>query len=421
MIDTVEIDVCAGDGGGGAVSFRREKGVPKGGPNGGNGGRGGSVFLWGDPTLATLRSLTTGKAYRGERGENGRGKDQHGKSGKDLSIAVPVGCVAWGLDEPDGNQFIGEVVEPAAKLLVAKGGQGGRGNATYATASQQTPYIAEKGEKGERYKLRLELRLIADVGIVGKPNAGKSTLLRASSGARPKIGAYPFTTTEPILGVAEVGWTSYIVTEIPGLLEGAHLGVGLGHEFLRHATRTRVLIHLVDGSAEDVSKDVRDINEELEAYGKGLEKKPRILVVNKIDIPEVKAKELEIKEALAWTRNPLLFTSAAAGDGVRAVVDLAAEVLKDAPEPDRLGPMPNRVTARLGKPRMGTTVRREGGVLVVRDDRVERLVAGSDLRRWAGRAQLKMKLDSLGVTDALEDAGVEHGQTIRFGDVELEW
>ena len=306
-------------------------------------------------------------------------------------------------------------------LLVAQGGKEGRGNAFYATATQQTPYLAERGERGEQYRYALELRLLADVGIVGKPNAGKSTLLSVVSSAKPKIGHYPFTTREPVLGVVTVGWRTFVMTEIPGLLEGAHLGIGLGHEFLRHATRTRVLLHVVDGSVDDVSLAVQELNAELAAYGEGLQDKLQIVVVNKLDLPEVQKREGEIAASLRWMKGPVFFASAAAGTGMEPIMAKAAELLRGIEKP---APMPMAEVAVSSAPRGAgkpVEVVLENGVFVVIDGDVERLVAGSDLTKWSGRAQVKGYLDRLGVTDALEAAGIQHRDTVRFGDIELEW
>ena len=419
MIDITDITVRAGDGGDGMVSFRREKGVPKGGPDGGDGGNGGSVFLVGSSSMAMLAAFKHKREYHAARGENGRGKDQHGKSGANLDIAVPCGCVVSRHRGKIGLETMGEVLDDGQRLLVAQGGGGGLGNAAFATAIQRTPYVAERGSKGQEGTYRLELRLLADVGIIGKPNAGKSTLLSAASAARPKVGAYPFTTTEPQLGVVSVGWRTFIMTEIPGLLEGAHLGIGLGHAFLRHATRTRVLVHLVDGSVEDVAGALRDVNEELKAYGGGLDQKPQIIVVNKDDLPEVASRREDIAKDLSEVEWPVYFISAAAQTGIEPVLAKAAEVLLavEKPKPLPVAALEAQPEGSQGQP----VVLVEDGVYVVLNDQAVRLVAGSDLGRWAGRAQVKVHLDKLGVTQAAEAAGIQPGDTVRFGDIELEW
>ena len=415
VIDTVIIEVCAGEGGDGAVSFRREKNVPQGGPNGGNGGSGGSVYVLGSNQMTTLLAYERTKELRGNDGGPGRGKDLFGKNGEDRELVVPVGTEVW--DETLGT-LLGEVLESDDRLEVARGGKGGRGNAAFATATQRVPYIAEKGGAGETKRLRLELKLMADVGIVGKPNAGKSTLLRAASAAKVKVASYPFTTLEPELGVVSVGWQSFVLAEIPGLLKGAHEGVGLGQEFLKHATRTRLLVHLVDGS-EDVEEAVLDINKELEAYGAGLESKPQLLVVNKVDMPEVAARQGEMTATLGWAKPPVRFISAVTNQGVAELMTLAAAMLKDMPA-ERARTDGKRRAARAPARRPGK-VRKVGAVYVVDNEAATRLVGGTDLNAWAGRVQLKAQLDRLGVSRALKRAGAKIGDTVQFGDIELEW
>ncbi len=416
MIDTAIIQVCAGDGGDGAVSFRREKNIPKGGPNGGNGGSGGSMFLVGSSGITTLGWYEGRKLFRGNNGAPGRGKDLFGKGGLDLEFQVPVGTEVW---DETAHVLLGEVLDDGARMEVARGGKAGRGNAAFANSTQRVPYIAEKGSPGEVKLLRLELKLMADVGIVGKPNAGKSTLLSAASAAKPKVAGYPFTTLEPELGVVNVGWQTFVLVEIPGLVKGAHAGVGLGQEFLRHATRTRLLVHLVDGSEEDVTATVRDVNDEIEAYGAGLESKPQLLVVNKIDIPEVADRRKELEAALDWTEPPVRFMSGAGNIGVTELMTMVAAMLKELPFPAAAAiekpEAPRRRTRRMAK------VHKVGDVYVVEDDAALRFVGGSDLGQWAGRVQLRARLDRLGVSRALEVAGIKMGDTVRFGDVEMEW
>ena len=419
FFDTVSIHVRSGDGGNGAVSFRREKGVPKGGPDGGRGGDGGSVVLRADPQMSTLSAFRRRRRFNAERGVNGRGKDMYGRKGQDVVVDVPAGTEVW-IDGKGQPVRVADLTVSGEEYIAAVGGRGGKGNADFVSSTQQAPYIAEKGEPGEERTYRLELKLMADVGIIGQPNAGKSTLLQSATMASPKVAPYPFTTLEPQLGVVTLGWESFVLAEIPGLIEGAHLGVGLGHEFLRHATRTRALVHLVDGGVPDVAAAVREVNEEIEAYGAGLEGKPQILAVNKIDMPEVAAREAEIRNDLASFDGPLFFVSGASGQGVAELVRAAAAEAKQAPampEPEVV-PVPQPVAVGGGAPRVYVTAE---GDYVVEHPGAERLVAGSDLRKWAGLAQLKLQLDRLGVTDALEHAGVSMGDTVRFGDIELEW
>lgn len=419
FFDTVSITVRSGDGGNGAVSFRREKGVPKGGPDGGRGGDGGSVVLRADAQMSTLSAFRRRRRFNAERGVNGRGKDMYGRKGQDVVVDVPAGTEVW-IDGKGQPVRVADLTAPGEEYVAAVGGRGGKGNADFVSSTQQAPYIAEQGAPGEERTYRLELKLMADVGIIGQPNAGKSTLLAAATMASPKVAGYPFTTLEPQLGVVTLGWESFVLAEIPGLIEGAHLGVGLGHEFLRHATRTRALVHLVDGGVDDVAAAVREVNEEIEAYGAGLERKQQILAVNKIDMPEVAAREAEIRTDLAWFDGPLFFVSGASGQGVAELMREAAAEAQQAPAmPEQeVVPVPQPVAAGGGAPRVHVNA---DGEYVVEHPAAERLVAGSDLRKWAGLAQLKLQLDRLGVTDALEHAGVSMGDTVRFGDIELEW
>jgi len=260
MFDQAEVKVKAGDGGNGVVSFRREKFVPFGGPDGGDGGDGGDVIVRADPAVESLRAFKQKRFYRAANGENGRGKRQHGKNGENLVLTVPVGTVILCKTHMGDDAFIDDLKQAGQQVVVAKGGKGGLGNTHFTSATNQAPRIAQKGEVGEDNSIVLEMRLIADVGIIGYPNVGKSTLLAAASAARPKIASYPFTTREPALGVVEVGRESLVLAEIPGLIDGAHLGRGLGHDFLRHTLRTKILIHLIDGGSASPVEDLTRVN-----------------------------------------------------------------------------------------------------------------------------------------------------------------
>lgn len=335
MIDRVEIYVRGGDGGNGAVSFRREKFVPHGGPDGGDGGDGGSVFLEADGRKSTLSDLRFRRHYRAGRGGHGKGKNQHGRKGEDLVIKVPRGTV---VRCKDTGEILADLTEEGERVLVARGGRGGWGNAHFATSTNRAPRIAQKGEPGEERWLLLDLKLIADVGLVGKPNVGKSTLLSRVSAARPKIADYPFTTTEPVLGVVELGYHSFVLADIPGLIEGAHAGRGLGHEFLRHIERTRVLLHLLDGNATNPLSDLEEIAKELELFNPELLKKPRLVVVNKIDLPSVRERLPRLKESLDKQGRPLFFISALTGEGIPELLARVSNLLTRAQEqPEELG------------------------------------------------------------------------------------
>ncbi|MBI2832550.1 MAG: GTPase ObgE, partial [Chloroflexi bacterium] len=281
MFEKVEIGVEAGNGGSGSISFRREKFVPFGGPDGGDGGKGGDVFLQADRSVTALGEYISRRLYRAGKGKNGSGGRKRGKNGEDLVLKVPVGTVVADVAQ---GAVIADLAKDGERVIVARGGKGGWGNAHYASASNQAPRIAQKGENGEEKRLLLELRIIADVGIIGYPNVGKSTLLASATAARPKIADYPFTTTEPVLGVVKSGERSFVMAEIPGLIEGAHTGRGLGHEFLRHALRTKIIVHLINGASENPVEDMIKVNNELEMYDSGLTRKPQIVAVNKVDL-----------------------------------------------------------------------------------------------------------------------------------------
>jgi GTP-binding protein len=332
LIDRVKIYVKAGDGGNGVVSFRREKFVPLGGPDGGDGGDGGGVYLMGDHSTSTLVSFTYPKQFKARRGVHGKGKNMHGRTGEDIVLTVPLGTEVRRLDigEEEGPAWVGEVVEDRQQLLVAKGGKGGRGNARFATPTNQAPRTAESGLPGEEYWLMLDLKLIADAGIIGCPNAGKSTLIRAVSRATPKVADYPFTTLEPALGVVEVGYESFVLADIPGLIEGAHEGHGLGLDFLRHIERTRALIQLVDGSADKPLEDLADVESEMASYRTALMEKPRVVVVNKIDLEEVRERLPDLKRAFKGIGLPVYFISAATGEGVEDLMNKVLELVSRA-------------------------------------------------------------------------------------------
>jgi len=282
FIDRAKIEVSAGRGGDGCVSFRREKFVPRGGPDGGDGGRGGSITLEADRHMRTLLDFRFKSLFKAEKGDHGQGNNKSGKGGADVVVKVPTGTV---VKDTATQKVLADLVAPGERVLVAEGGRGGRGNARFATPTNQAPRRHEKGREGESRSIELELKLIADVGIVGVPNVGKSTLLSRISRARPKIDSYPFTTLSPNLGLVRVGEGSeFVAADIPGLIEGSHAGKGLGHEFLRHVERTRMLLFLLDASEEEPASDYRLLVKEVEAYGKGLVAKPRVLCFNKVDL-----------------------------------------------------------------------------------------------------------------------------------------
>ncbi|MBI4526443.1 MAG: GTPase ObgE [Deltaproteobacteria bacterium] len=330
FVDEVRIKVKAGDGGRGCVSFRREKYVPRGGPDGGNGGDGGDVAIAADPQLATLLDLRYQKQYKAGRGEHGRGKDQHGKKGAVKHIAVPVGTV---IRDAASGEVLADLKNPGERVVVAAGGKGGRGNASFASSTHRSPRRAQPGLPGEERELDIELRLLADVGIIGLPNAGKSTLIAAISAARPKIAEYPFTTLVPNLGVVTVGeGKSFVVADIPGLIEGAHRGEGLGHKFLRHVSRTNLLIHLIDVSGIREAEPLANwhtLNRELRLFDPALAEKPQIVVANKIDLPEGRAGASVVKNALGPLAVSFCAVSAVTGEGLADLKRLMAKKLDE--------------------------------------------------------------------------------------------
>ncbi len=415
--DEGRIYIKAGDGGDGCVAFRREKYVPYGGPAGGDGGRGGDVVLYLDPHLNTLYRFSRKRHFKAGRGEHGRGKTQHGASGETVRIAVPPGTIVY---DDDTAEVLGDLTEPGHELLVARGGRGGRGNARFATSTNQAPRIAEHGAPGEERWLRLELKLLADVGVVGMPNAGKSTLLAAVTAARPKIAPYPFTTLQPNLGVVVLDpETEFVLADIPGLIEGAAQGKGLGHEFLRHIERTRVLIHLLDGLSADPLMDFAAINRELAAFGHGLAQKPQLVALNKVDTPEVRARWPEVRAALKKQGYSAVAISALAREGTRELLYQAAQTLAELPEEVSAAELP---VFRPGEDEEAFTIEREAeDVWCVHGVRVERLAAMTVWNLDESVRRFRRTLEHMGIVVALEDAGVQSGDTVLIGEREMVW
>ncbi len=421
MFDRAEIVVRAGKGGDGVVSFRREKFVPYGGPDGGDGGDGGSVIIRADSSVAGLRIFKQKRFYKAANGKNGGGQKKRGKKGDDLIITVPVGTVVWNKTQIAGDALIADLEQPGQQVAVARGGKGGLGNTHFASSTNQAPQIAQKGEAGEEAAIILELRIIADVGIIGYPNVGKSTLLAAASAARPEIASYPFTTREPVLGAVEVGQRSLVLAEIPGLIDGAHLGRGLGHDFLRHIARTRMLIHLIDGSSASPVEDMRRVNDELRLYDSALAGKPQLVVINKIDLPEVRSRLAQLKEAFGNAGAIPLFISAATGEGVAG---LMAETLKVLPQVTARAEAGERMPKKVFRPQpraTGAGVHKEGDTFVVVAPELERIVARTGVTGAEVHQQIKRQLARLGVSRALEKAGVKPGDRVRCGNLEWEW
>lgn len=415
--DEAAISVKAGDGGNGIVSFRREKFVPTGGPAGGDGGRGGSVYVVCDPTLNTLYVFQHKRRFAAETGKPGMRNNMSGKSGADIEIKVPPGTVVFDASTGDA---LGDITERGRRLLVAKGGKGGRGNQHFATSRNQAPRIAEKGEPGEARELRLELKLIADVGIVGVPNAGKSTFLAAMSAAKPKIADYPFTTLVPNLGVADLGnYSTVVLADIPGLIEGAHMGAGLGFAFLRHIQRTRVLIHLLDGLAENPVADFGQILTELSLFDERLMEKPMIVALNKMDVPEVGEKWPRVKKEIEKRGYEIMAVSAATRLGTRELLNRAGQLLAEAPPPPTYEAMP---VYRPGPSPEAFEIHREAeDVWRVTGQKIERAAQMTYWEYEDSARRFQKILEALGIRKALSAAGVKEGDTVIIGEAELEW
>lgn len=419
MIDRIEIAVRGGDGGSGAVSFCREKYVPRGGPDGGDGGKGGDVVFEASLSVRNLKELGRRRIYRALPGGKGQTSDKHGRNAEDLVLKVPAGTQLTRILEGGLEETAGDLTVAGARLVVAKGGAGGWGNARFATSTHQAPRIAQKGQTGEEMRLRLDLKLLADVGIVGLPNAGKSTLLTQISAARPKIGAYPFTTLEPNLGVADVGWDRFVVADIPGLIEGAHEGAGLGLDFLRHVERTRLMLHLLDGSSEDPWRDMDTVNAELREYGHGMAERPQLVVINKTDIVEVAEQIAEYEQGFRARGLEPRFMSAASGEGVPEVMEEIATRLAASREEEDIAPHPAPLPVLRPKQR-GVRIHHENGAYRVVGEREEAFAEMMPMDTEEGRAELWRRFKRWGVTGALRRAGARQGDRIRLGRVELE-
>ncbi len=418
FIDEAEIEVKAGDGGDGIVAFRREKFVPRGGPSGGHGGHGGNVVLIADEGMNTLYPFRFTKRFEAERGTHGGGNDRRGKDGADLTVSVPTGTI---VRDAASDETVADLVADGQKAVVARGGRGGRGNSAFKSPTNQAPRFAEKGEPGEGRRLKLELKLMADVGIIGLPNAGKSTLLARISAARPKIADYPFTTLSPSLGVAEIDQRPVVFADIPGLIEGASEGAGLGHQFLRHIERTRLLVHLLDGMSVDPLADFSTLNKELAAFSQSLAQRPQVVALNKIDLPDVRERLPDIEKGVQDAGGRLYAISAATGENVLELLRAVAAELESLPEPAR-EPEELPVLRPLEEDEDAFQVFRiKGGGYRVKGVRVERAAAMTDWDSDAALARFQRVLDAIGVSDELRRLGVEEGETVRIANFDLEW
>jgi GTP-binding protein len=422
FFDRVKIWVHGGDGGDGAATFRREAHVPRGGPDGGDGGRGGSVYLTVDPGETSLRDYRHKHHFKATPGGRGSGQRKHGKAGDDLTLVVPPGT---GVFDGDTGELLGDLVASAQTLMVARGGRGGLGNVHFATATHQVPRHAQKGEPGEERWINLELRLIADVGLVGLPNAGKSTLLAALTAARPKIADYPFTTLEPNLGVLDLGTEDArrpTIADVPGLIEGASSGAGLGHAFLRHVERTRILVHMVDGSDRDPEWSYAVIRDELAAHDPALLEKPTLVAFNKMDRPGAADAWPAFEKARRKQGIDVVAMSAIDGTGLPELRARLATMLPSAEELAEPATPAGVVVHRLVSADANDfTIEHEDGMLVVRGKSVERLAAQTNFDVEESAERFQAYLARFGIDEKLRELGVEPGETVRIGGFELEW
>jgi GTPase len=431
FVDTAKVFVKGGDGGDGIVSYRRELYVPNGGPAGGDGGNGGDVIFRVDEGLRTLMDFRYQRHYKAPKGERGQTKTRHGASAEDMIVRVPPGTL---LVDDDTKEVIADMTRHGQEVVIAKGGRGGRGNARFATANNPAPGIAEKGEEGQERYVLLELKVMADVGLVGFPSVGKSTLLSMVSAAQPKIGAYHFTTLSPNLGVVDVEeGQSFVMADLPGLIEGAHTGIGLGHEFLRHVERTRVIVHVVDMSASegrDPYEDWVKINDELKLYNVKLERRPQLVVANKMDIPEA-AEHLEIfKRKLEEEHGitEVIPISAASRQGVRELIFRITQMLASVPEELDEEKEENQVQERVvytftkqKDPKDFSIEVDEDGVFVVASDNIETMMRRFNFASDDTVLRFARTLRKMGVDQALRDRGAKDGDTVRIGKFEFEF
>lgn len=426
FIDEVKVSVRAGDGGDGCRSFLREKYRPKGGPDGGDGGAGGSVVLFADPHKSTLLDFHYRHHFKAPCGERGRGSAMHGRAGEDLILNVPVGTM---VSDADGKP-LGDLVEAGQRLVVASGGAGGRGNTRFVTSTRRAPAFAEKGEPGEEREIVLELKLLADIGLVGYPNAGKSTLIAAMSAARPKIADYPFTTLTPHLGVVGSGEDSFVIADVPGLIEGAHKGAGLGHGFLRHVERCAALVIVVDASGlegRDPLADFRIVLGELEAHAGSLARRPRLVALNKVDLEEARTAAPALTDSLEGEGERVFVVSGASHEGLERLIRACASLV----EATRTEGAASAAAAASRPPRVYAApqahaepfrvARDDDGAWRVYGKDVERMVTMTDLENDEAVAYLQKRLAKTGVERALTRAGARAGETVRIARAEFDF
>ncbi len=419
--DYAKIIIKSGNGGNGAISFRREKYVASGGPDGGDGGKGGSIYFIVDKDINTLLDFRYKKSYKAENGANGSGAHCSGKSGQDLYIGVPLGTI---IKDAKTGKVVADLSKEKQKELILQGGRGGKGNAHFATSTRQAPRFAGDGEKGIEKELILELKLLADVGLVGFPNVGKSTFLGVVTSAKPKIADYHFTTIIPNLGVVKSTYgDSFVIADIPGIIEGASTGVGLGIQFLRHIERTRLILHVIDISGIEGRTPIEDfyaINKELEQYSEKLSKRKQIIVANKIDIATNLDKYNEL-EKLAQKENLEIYKiSAVTGEGIQKLMDRVTQVLKELPK-EELIPIEEKIEYTLQEDKDEFTIRKEKGEYIVEGPAAQRLMGRINVEDNESMHYFQKSIQKLGIEEKLKQMGVKEGDTVRVVDWEFEW
>ena len=419
--DYVKIIAKAGNGGNGAISFRREKYVAAGGPDGGDGGKGGDIYFEVDPDSNTLIDFRYNKKFKAENGKNGEGAHKYGKSGENLYIKVPIGTI---VRDAKTNRVLADLSREGQKELILAGGRGGKGNSHFATSTRQAPRFAQDGEKGEEKELILELKLLADVGLIGFPNVGKSTFLSMTTSATPKIADYHFTTLEPNLGVVKTEYgDSFVIADIPGIIEGASEGTGLGLQFLRHIERTRLLLHVIDVSGSEGRNPVQDfitINEELKKYSEKLSQRKQIIVANKVDILQDESLYKELEKTAKEHNMEIYKISAATGDGIPELLKHVSDVLKTLPK-ENLLETENEKVYTLENKDDEYTIEREDGKFVIKGEAVERIMRRVNIEDNESLYYFQKSLDNLGVNEKLKKMGIQEGDIVKIDDYELEW
>lgn len=419
--DYVKIIAKAGNGGNGAISFRREKYVAAGGPDGGDGGKGGDIYFEVDPDSNTLIDFRYNKKFKAENGKNGEGAHKYGKSGENLYIKVPIGTI---VRDAKTNRVLADLSREGQKELILAGGRGGKGNSHFATSTRQAPRFAQDGEKGEEKELILELKLLADVGLIGFPNVGKSTFLSMTTSATPKIADYHFTTLEPNLGVVKTEYgDSFVIADIPGIIEGASEGTGLGLQFLRHIERTRLLLHVIDVSGSEGRNPVQDfitINEELKKYSEKLSQRKQIIVANKVDILQDESLYKELEKIAKEHNMEIYKISAATGDGIPELLKHVSDVLKTLPK-ENLLETENEKVYTLENKDDEYTIEREDGKFVIKGEAVERIMRRVNIEDNESLYYFQKSLDNLGVNEKLKKMGIQEGDIVKIDDYELEW